>query len=90
MQPCSLEQPRGVTQPRTPGDYASCEPIAANVAFCNRLYQQGHTVILHSSRGMDTHSGNAAAAAADVAQATLASLEKLGVMYASAGRKCRA
>ena len=70
-----------VTGPRVAGDYSSCEPIAENIATCRALYEQGHTIILQSSRGMDAHKGNASAAAAEVAAATLASLAKLQIPY---------
>ena len=70
-----------VTGPRVAGDYSSCEPIADNIATCRALYEQGHTIILQSSRGMDAHKGNASAAAAEAATATLASLAKLQIPY---------
>jgi dTDP-glucose pyrophosphorylase len=70
-----------VTGPRVAGDYSSCEPIAENIATCRALYEQGHTIILQSSRGMDAHKGNTSAAAAEVAAATLASLAKLQIPY---------
>ena len=70
-----------VTGPRVAGDYSSCEPIADNIATCRALYEQGHTIILQSSRGMDAHKGNASAAAAEAATATLASLAQLQIPY---------
>ena len=43
--------------------------------------EQGHTIILQTERGLDANGGNAGAAVADVAAATLASLRAAGVAY---------
>ncbi|KAK3255636.1 hypothetical protein CYMTET_35191, partial [Cymbomonas tetramitiformis] len=34
----------------TENDYANATPILENVSFCQRLYSQGHTIILQTSR----------------------------------------
>ena len=70
-----------LTPPRTPGDYSTCVPIAENVAACKAFFEQGHTIILQTERGLDAHGGNAGAAVADVAAATLASLRAAGIAY---------
>jgi dTDP-glucose pyrophosphorylase len=67
--------------PRVRGDYGSCQPIPENVAALKALFAQGHTIIIHTERQMGVHGGNAAAATADCAAVTLASLQAHGIPF---------
>ena len=57
------------------------EPLVDNVATCRVLYEQGHTIILQTERGMAEHGGNTAAATAAIAAPTLAALAKYRIPY---------
>jgi capsule biosynthesis phosphatase len=39
-------------------DYANARPLIPVIERIRVLYSQGHTIILHSSRGMKTYNGN--------------------------------
>ena len=67
--------------PTKPGDYATCLPIAENVAALRALYAQGHTILIHTDRRMKTFGGNVGAAVADVGALTIASLKKHAIPY---------
>merc|ERR1712228_281064 len=70
-----------MSAPKRVGDYSSCEPIEANAATCRALYEQGHYIIVYTSRGMRTSGGNLAAAVAEVGESTIASLRANGIRY---------
>tara|TARA_R100000008_G_C3478523_1_gene112632 strand:- start:1 stop:330 length:330 start_codon:yes stop_codon:yes gene_type:complete len=42
----------------TNGDYTSAKPFKERIAKVNRLYREGHTIILHTARGMGRFEGN--------------------------------
>lgn len=70
-----------VTFPKTSGDYSTVEPISKTINFCNFLYDQGHTIILHTARRMKTHRGNVGSVIADISKITIDTLEKFGIKY---------
>jgi capsule biosynthesis phosphatase len=65
-----------VTYPQIPGDYSTVAPIPAMIGLARKLKAEGHTIILHTARRMATHSGNAAAAMADIGRITFETLAK--------------
>lgn len=67
--------------PKKRGDFSTCEPIPENVAALKALFAQGHTIIIHTERQMALYAGNAAAATADCAAVTIASLKAHGIPY---------
>ena len=42
----------------TNGDYCSAQPIIERVNIVNRLYREGHQIILFTARGMGSSSNN--------------------------------
>lgn len=42
----------------TGGNYIDCSPNVSRIAKINRLYEQGHTIIYQTARGMDSCNGD--------------------------------
>lgn len=70
-----------VTYPVIPGDYTSVKPIKNMIELCNKLKQNGHTIIIHTARRMQTHSYNVGAVIADIANITLQTLKEFDIHY---------
>lgn len=70
-----------LSAPAKAGDYSTCLPIPENVAALRALYQQGHTILIHTDRRMKTFKGNVGAAVADIGPLTIASLKKHAIPY---------
>lgn len=70
-----------VTNPLTPGDYSTVQPIERNIQLCNYLKKLGHTIIIHTARRMKTHEGNVGKLMADIGAVTFASLSKFNIQY---------
>lgn len=70
-----------VSAPRVPGDYSTCEPIAAMVEHARKLHAAGHTIIVHTARRMRTHRGNVGGVIADIGAVTIAQLKAFGVPF---------
>ena len=73
---CTLLAP-----PTDPTDLSTCEPIPEAVAVAKALFEQGHTIILYTERGIAERNGNVGAAVADVAGVTIATLKACGILY---------
>jgi len=69
-----------LSEPRVPGDLATCEPIPAAIALVRELHAAGHTIIITTSRGMSLGRGMGAAVA-EVGHATFATLTCLNIPY---------
>ena len=46
-----------VTDPLQPGDYTTVKPLPDNIGICRQLKEQGHIIIINTSRGMAMHHG---------------------------------
>ena len=70
-----------VTPPTVPGDYTTVRPVAPNIALARWARAEGHTVIIHTARRMLTHGGNVGRVVADIARATLDTLQAFDIPY---------
>lgn len=70
-----------LTAPTVKGELSTCVPMAENVACCRALYEQGHTIIIQTERGMAASGGNPSAATASAAGGVLALLTKHRIPY---------
>lgn len=69
------------TAPVTPGDYATCLPIARNISYLKQLHTQGHYIIVATARRMRTHCGKVGAVVADIGATTIDWLREHGIPY---------
>ena len=70
-----------VTAPRIPGDYSFCEPVPHMIEYVRNLHKQGHYIIIHTARRMQTHVGNVGAVVSDIGKLTMPQLEVNKVPY---------
>jgi capsule biosynthesis phosphatase len=61
--------------------YGECEPNESMVFLIKKLKELGHTIILHTARGMKTAKGNEGLAMKNVALDTFTSLEKNDIPF---------
>lgn len=60
-------------------DYENFVPDTTMVSFINELYDQGHTIVLYTARGMNSVSPNRIAS--EIIPPLLKNLEKIGLKY---------
>lgn len=74
---CTGSQPdeHGVT------DYSKCSPVQDAARMLRGLKGQGHTIIIHTARGMTTGNGNVGKVVRNVGLLTLSQLEAWGFEY---------
>ena len=65
----------------TDGDYASALPFLNRIAKVNKLYDEGHEIIVYTARGMGRFSNNSASAKENFEDLTRDQLEDWGVRY---------
>jgi capsule biosynthesis phosphatase len=70
-----------VSYPTVPGDYSTVKPIASMISLLNKLHKEGHVIIIHTARRMETHRHNVGAVIKDIARITLDTLEKFNIPY---------
>jgi dTDP-glucose pyrophosphorylase len=70
-----------VTRPEVVGDYLTCKPIANMVEFVNKLYDQGHHIIIHTARHMLTCDGDVNMVKHRIGQKTRDSLYMMGIQH---------
>lgn len=70
-----------VTYPVIPNDYTTCKPIPERIEFLRRLYNEGHTIIIHTARRMQTHQGNIGKTIQDIGMITLQQLNEFQIPY---------
>lgn len=63
------------------GKYRHCVPIAEAVAKVNKLYDEGNTVIIYTSRGMGTLGGNLGVIYSELYESTKRDLDRWGIKY---------
>lgn len=61
--------------------YADCKPNHDTISLMNDLHSEGHTIIIHTARGMQSSEHNGGAAMKSVGKITLDWLEKYEVPY---------
>jgi len=64
-----------------PQDYTQAIPIKERIEKINKLYNEGHTIIYLTARGMGRHKNNRVAAIIDFYDITEKQLEKWGAQY---------
>ena len=65
----------------TEGDYKNAEPLHDRICDINKLYEDGHTIILCTARGMGRSQNSIAYAEAAFRSLTRDQLAKWGVKY---------
>ena len=63
------------------GDYENALPIKDRIDKINKLYDEGHTIVYLTARGMGRHNDNADLAEQDFYSFTADQLEKWGCKY---------
>ena len=61
--------------------YEESKPMLDRISKVNSLYENGHTIIFHTARGMGRHENNAGLAYLDFYDLTKSQLDKWGVKY---------
>ena len=62
-------------------DYGKAEPYKERIFKINELYDEGHTIIFHTARGMGRHNNNSPLAVLDFYKLTEGQLEEWNVKY---------
>ena len=62
-------------------DYSKAKPYKERINKVNKLYEQGHTIIFLTARGMGRNKNNAALAVSDFFELTREQLKSWGVKY---------
>jgi len=70
-----------VTNPKTPDDWASVEPIEQNIALVKQLHEAGHHIIVQTARGMRRARGNMGEVMKLAGASTFATLEEFDIPY---------
>lgn len=70
-----------VSFPKVKDDYHTVEPIMDRIYLVRRLYDAGHTIIVHTARRMRTHRGDVAEVIRDISQVTIETLQKFNIPY---------
>jgi phosphoglycolate phosphatase-like HAD superfamily hydrolase len=65
----------------TEGDYKAAEPLYDRISVVNKLYDEGHKIILCTARGMGRSQNSIAYAQAAFRSLTKDQLDKWGVKY---------
>lgn len=71
----------GVICTNSSGDYESAKPLENRIRLINELFDEGHTITLHTARGMGTYENNARMAKARWQNLTISQLKQWGVQY---------
>ena len=66
---------------KTDGDYTQAKPFHDRITQVNRLYDEGHTIIFLTARGMGRHNNNPMLAIRDFYSLTQQQLQEWGVKY---------
>lgn len=63
------------------GKYSYCVPIQKNIDKVNKFYNEGHTIIIYTSRGMGTLGGDLGVIYNTLYEPTKRDLERWGVKF---------
>lgn len=61
--------------------YEQCEPIQEMIDISNRLYDNGHTIIIYTARGMTIYNGDVNKIYSNLYEQTLSDLKKWGIKH---------
>jgi len=70
-----------VTYPMIPGDYSTVKPIPRMIQLAQKMKAEGHTIIIHTARRMETHKYNIGAVIRDIGSITFKTLEEFHIPY---------
>jgi capsule biosynthesis phosphatase len=70
-----------VTYPTIPGNYETVKPIMSTIQQLYKLKNEGHEIIIHTARRMQTHGSNVGRVIKDIALITINTLEKYRIPY---------
>lgn len=70
-----------VTYPDIPGDYTTVRPITKMIEIARKMKAEGHTIIIHTARRMETHKNNVGAVIRDIGLLTFNTLETFNIPY---------
>jgi|TARA_E500000305_G_C3831666_1_gene147626 hypothetical protein len=65
----------------TPSEYECADPIQHRIEQVNRLYDEGHTIVCYTARGMGRYNNNALLATQEFYELTASQLKTWGVKY---------
>ena len=65
----------------TDGDYGSATPFLERIALVNKLYEDGHRIVIHTARGMGRFSDRVDLANEEFEKITRDQLERWGVKF---------
>ena len=66
---------------KTPSKYEDALPLRGRIDQLNRLYDEGHTIVCYTARGMGRHNNNPILAIQEFYSLTASQLEDWGVKY---------
>ena len=70
-----------VTYPSVATDYSTVKPVPAMINLAHKLKREGHTIIIHTARRMETHKCNVGAVIKDIGHQTFKTLEEFNIPY---------
>jgi len=70
-----------VSFPYEKGNYLTCKPLKKNILFLKNLKEQGHKIIIYSSRRMLTHNGDLKKILEDIKELTIQQLKDFDIPY---------
>jgi capsule biosynthesis phosphatase len=68
-----------VTYPSVPYDYSTVKPIVRMIELAQKLKSEGHTIIIHTARRMETHKHNIGAVIKDIGLTTFKTLADFNI-----------
>tara|TARA_Y100000310_G_scaffold343167_1_gene449604 strand:+ start:5970 stop:6290 length:321 start_codon:yes stop_codon:yes gene_type:complete len=63
------------------GNYSAARPLEANIKVVNRLYNEGHKIIIYTARGMGRSNNNYKFANENLYEITAQQLERWSIKY---------
>ena len=68
-----------VTYPTVPGDYRTVRPIHRMIELVRKMKADGHTIIIHTARRMETHKYNVGSVIRDIGPVTFQTLSDFDI-----------
>jgi len=68
-----------VTYPTVPGDYRTVRPIHRMIELARKMKADGHTIIIHTARRMETHKHNVGSVIRDIGPVTFQTLSDFDI-----------
>lgn len=78
-----LDETLCIRSSNTPGidQYKSCKPIKKNIEILNKLYDEGHYILIYTARGMGIYKGDLNKIEKNLRALTVNHLNQWGVKY---------